>query len=124
MARPNNVISLPLILLLGCDSDLESRCRSIAARSRVLVRSAPVPVQRAEVSAWAPLVIVVPAQVYEGAPWGFEVLAEKVGASLLMLDPEPLAPIVLEYRMMEALLFATRLRARSRAKSAAAGAQR
>ena len=69
------------------------------------------------------LVIVVPAQVYEGAPWGFEVLAEKVGASLLMLDPEPLAPIVLEYRMMEALLFATRLRARSRAKSAAAGAR-
>lgn len=123
MARPNNVISLPLILLLGCDADLESRCRSIAARSRVLVRSAPVPVQRAEVSAWAPLVIVVPAQVYEGAPWGFEVLAEKVGASLLMLDPEPLAPIVLEYRMMEALLFATRLRARSRAKSAAAGAR-
>ena len=89
----------------------------------MLVRSAPVPVQRAEVSAWAPLVIVVPAQVYEGAPWGFEVLAEKVGASLLMLDPEPLAPIVLEYRMMEALLFATRLRARSRAKSAAAGAR-
>lgn len=124
MARPNNVISLPLILLLGCDSDLEGRCRAIAARSRVLVRSARVPVQRAEVSAWAPLVIVVPAQVYEGAPWGFEVLAEKVGASLLMLDPEPLAPIVLEYRMMEALLFATRLRARSRAKSAAAGARR
>lgn len=64
----------------------------------MLVRSAPVPVQRAEVSAWAPLVIVVPAQVYEGAPWGFEVLAEKV-ASLLMLDPEPLAPIVLEYQI-------------------------
>jgi hypothetical protein len=54
----------------------------------------------------------VPAHVYEGAPWGFEVLAEKVGASLLMLDRDPIAPIVLEYRMMESLVFATRLRAR------------
>lgn len=111
-ARPNNVIALPLILLLGCDAELEARCRSIAARAKVLVRSAPVPFQRSEVTALSPLVIMVPAHIYEGAPWGFEVLAEKVGASLLMLDREPLAPIVLEYRMMEALVFATRLRAR------------
>jgi hypothetical protein len=113
-ARPNNVIELPLILLLGCDPDLEARCRAIAARAKVLVRAAPVPVQRSEVTALAPLVIIVPAQVYEGAPWGFEVLAEKVGASLLMLDDQPMAPIVLEYRMMDALVFATRLRARVR----------
>lgn len=111
---PNNLIAIPLILLLGCDEDLESRCRAIAARAKVLVRSAPVPVQRSEVTALAPLVIIVPAQVYEGAPWGFEVLAEKVGASLLMLDDKPMAPIVLEYRMMDALVFATRLRARVR----------
>jgi hypothetical protein len=111
---PANVISLPLILLLGCDTDLEARCRSIAARARVLVRSSPMPFQRSEVTALHPLVIIVPGHVYEGAPWGFEVLAEKVGASLLMLDREPLAPIVLEYRMMEALVFATRLRARVR----------
>lgn len=112
--RPNNLIALPLILLLGCDAELEARCRSIAARAKVLLRSAPVPFQRSEVTALAPLVIVVPAHVYEGAPWGFEVLAEKVGASLLMIDSEPPAPIVLEYRMMEALSFATRLRARVR----------
>ena len=31
-----------------------------------------------------------------------------------MLDRDPMAPIVLEYRMMEALVFATRLRARVR----------
>lgn len=111
---PANVISLPLILLLGCDTELETRCRSIAARARVLVRSAPVPVQRADVAVLQPLVIIVPGHVYEGAPWGFEVLAEKVGASLLMLDRAPLASIVLEYRMMEALVFATRLRARVR----------
>jgi hypothetical protein len=111
---PANVISLPLILLLGCDAELETRCRSIALRARVLVRSAPVPFQRSEVALLEPLVIIVPGHVYEGAPWGFEVLAEKVGASLLMLDREPLAPIVLEYRMMEALVFATRLRARVR----------
>jgi hypothetical protein len=73
-----------------------------------------MPFQRAEVAALEPLVIIVPATVYEGAPWGFEVLAEKVGASLLMLEREPMAPIVLEYRMMEALVFATRLRARSK----------
>jgi hypothetical protein len=42
------------------------------------------------------------------------VLAEKVGACLLMLDRDPMAPIVLEYRMMEALVFATRLRARAK----------
>jgi len=80
----------------------------------VLVRSSPVPFSRAEVTAVAPLVIIVPADVYEGAPWGFEVLAEKVGASLLMLDGGPIAPIVLEYRMMEALVFATRLRQRAK----------
>jgi len=111
---PANVIALPLILLLGCDTELETRCRSIATRARVLVRSAPVPFQRSEVAALQPLVIIVPGHIYEGAPWGFEVLAEKVGASLLMLDREPLAPIVLEYRMMEALVFATRLRSRVR----------
>ena len=111
---PANVISLPLILLLGCDLDLETRCRSIASRARVLVRTAPVPFQRSEIALLQPLVIIVPGHVYEGAPWGFEVLAEKVGASLLMLDRDLIAPIVLEYRMMEALVFATRLRDRVR----------
>ena len=110
----DNVISLPLILLLGCDGALEARCRAIASRARVLVRAAQVPFARAEVTSLEPLVIVVPAYVYEGAPWGFEVLAEKVGASLLMIDREPIAPIVLEYRIMESLIFATRLRARVR----------
>jgi len=109
---PTNVISLPLILLLGCDPEVEARCRAIASRARVLVRAASVPVQRTEVVAMHPLVIIVPASVYEGAPWGFEVLAEKVGASLLMLDRAGTPSIVLEYRMMEALVFATRLRAR------------
>jgi hypothetical protein len=111
---PANVITLPLILLLGCDGELERRCRSIAGRARVLVRATAMPFQRSEVMAMRPLVIIVPAVIYESAPWGFEVLAEKVGASLLMLDRDPMAPIVLEYRMMEALVFATRLRARVR----------
>jgi hypothetical protein len=113
-AVASNVITLPLILLLGCNPEVESRCRIIALRARVLVRTLPLPFQRSEVAAMQPLVIIVPAPVYEGAPWGFEVLAEKVGASLLMLDRDPMAPIVLEYRMMEALVFATRLRARVR----------
>jgi hypothetical protein len=111
---PSNVIALPLMLMLGCEQEIEGRCRSIAARARVLVRTMSLPFQRSEVAALSPLVIMVPAAVYEGAPWGFEVLAEKVGASLLMLDRDPMAPIVLEYRMMEALVFATRLRARVR----------
>lgn len=121
---PNNVIALPLILLLGCDPDLTARCRSIAGRAKVLARSAPVPFVRSEVTALSPLVIIVPADIYEGAPWGFEVLAEKVGASLLVLDHEPLAPIVLEYRIMEALVFATRLRARLREAKLALEARR
>jgi len=112
--RPSNVIALPLILLLGCDAETTARCRAIASRAKVLARSARVPLLRAEVTALAPLVLVVPGHVYEGAPWGFEVLAEKVGASLLMLDGEPLAHIVLEYRIMEAMVFARRLRARIR----------
>lgn len=120
----NNVIALPLILLLGCDPDLTARCRSIAGRAKVLARSAPVPFVRSEVTALSPLVIIVPADIYEGAPWGFEVLAEKVGASLLVLDHEPLAPIVLEYRIMEALVFATRLRARLREAKLALEARR
>ena len=116
---PSNIISLPLILLLGCDAELTSRCRSIAARARVLVRAslATLPAQR-EVSALSPLVIIVPAAVYESSPWGYEVMAERVGASLLMIDREPLASIVLEYRMMEALVFATRLRAKVRENEA------
>lgn len=108
----SNLIVLPLVLLLGCDEDLEARCRSIATHARVLVRSVPVPFTRSEVAALRPLVIVVPEHVYEGAPWGYEVLAEKVGASLLMLDSKPIASIVLEYRVMEALTFATRMRDR------------
>jgi hypothetical protein len=108
----SNVVTLPLIVLLGCDPDVEARCRAIALRARVLLRTHPLPFQRAEVAAMHPLVIIVPAAVYESAPWGFEVLAEKIGASLLMLDRNPMASIVLEYRMMEALVFATRLRAR------------
>ncbi len=111
-AASSNVIPLPLILLLGCAPEMEARCRAIAARARVLVRGTPMPFQRTEVAALHPLVIVVPAAVYEAAPWGFEVLAEKVGASLLMLDRDPMPSIVLEYRMMEALVFAKRLRAR------------
>jgi hypothetical protein len=112
--QPSNVISLPLILLVGCDAALEARCRTVAGHALVLLRAVPMPVQRAEVAALSPLVIAVPAPVYESAPWGFEVLAEKVGASLLMLDRQPMAPILLEYRMMEALVFAKRLRARVR----------
>jgi hypothetical protein len=111
---PTNVISLPLILALGCSPEMEARCRSIALRARALVRVSSMPYQRAEIAALHPLVIVVPGAVYEGAPWGFEVLAEKVGASLLMLDREPMAQIVLEYRMIEALVFAKRLRAKVR----------
>ena len=113
-AGASNVITLPLILLLGCQREVEARCRTIALRARVLLRTLPLPFQRSEVAAMGPLVLVVPAAVYESAPWGFEVLAEKVGASLLMLDRDPIAPIVLEYRMMEALVFASRLRARMR----------
>jgi hypothetical protein len=120
--RSTNVITLPLILLLGCSPEMDVRCRAIAQRARVLVRNLPLPFQRTEVAAMRPLVLLVPAPVYEGAPWGFEVLAEKVGASLLMLDREPMAAIVLEYRMMEALVFATRLRART--QDALAGAAR
>ncbi len=101
-----------MILLLGCDPEVEARCRTIATRARTLVRAVPVPFHRSEVAALHPLVLIVPSPIYEAAPWGFEVLAEKVGASLLMLDREPMPPIVLEYRMMEALVFATRLRAR------------
>ncbi|APR79920.1 Hypothetical protein A7982_05267 [Minicystis rosea] len=83
-----------------------------------------MPFQRSEVTALSPLVIMVPAHIYEGAPWGFEVLAEKVGASLLMMEREPVAPIVLEYRMMEALMFASRLRARVREAKDALAARR
>jgi hypothetical protein len=120
-AASTNLVALPLILLLGCDDELEARCRTIAGKAKALVRTMGMPFQRAEVAALQPLVIVVPATVYEGAPWGFEVLAEKVGASLLMLEREPMAPIVLEYRMMEALMFATRLRARVRDAADARG---
>jgi hypothetical protein len=38
------------------------------------------------------------------------VLAEEVGASLLMLEREPTAAVVFEYRVSEALIFARRLR--------------
>jgi len=82
------------------------------------MRAMPVPILRSEVMTMDPLVIVVPSDVYESAPWAFEVLAEKVGASLLMLDREAEASIVLEYRLMEALVFAKRLRARVEALSA------
>jgi hypothetical protein len=116
--QTSNVISLPLVLLLGCSASLEARCRSIGARGRVLVRSSPVPMRRTEVAALKPLVIVVPAPVYEGAPWGFEVLAEKVGATLLVLDHEASEASLLEVMLMESLVVAARTRRRGRASEA------
>lgn len=110
----SNLVELPVILLLGCEPDLVARCRSIASKARALVRLVELPFTRRQIAELRPLVILVPSAIYESAPWGYEVLAEKVGASLLMVDPGMGAPIVLEYRLMEALVFAARLRARAR----------
>ena len=111
---PSNVISLPLILLLGCAPETEAHCRSIALRAHALVRVARLPFQRSRGRGPEPAGDRRPGLRLRERPWGFEVLAEKVGASLLMLERDPMAPIVLEYRMMDALVFATRLRARMR----------
>jgi hypothetical protein len=109
---PSNLVARPLVLLLGCDEAVLATCRSFATKARVLVRSMAMPCQRAEVLALHPLVIVLPETVYEGAPWGFEVLAEKVGAALLLLERGRTAAMFLESRMLEALMLASRVRAR------------
>jgi hypothetical protein len=95
---PSNLISLRLILVIGCDREMEARCRAIASRARVLLRFCSLPVLRSEIAAMRPLVIMLPANVYERAPWGFEVLAEKVVASLLMLDGHRMTSILLNHR--------------------------
>jgi hypothetical protein len=61
-----------------------------------------------------PLVVVLPQAQYQKRPWGYEVLAEKVGAVLVVLAEKPLVSLVLEYRLMEAVVFANRLRLRAR----------
>lgn len=107
-----NVIKLPVVLLLGCSPSFEARCRDVASRARALVRSYQVPFSRSLVKSLRPLVIVVPDEIFELAPRGFEVLADEVNASLLNFENERLAPMVLEYRLTESLVFATKLRDR------------
>jgi hypothetical protein len=115
---PSNLVALPLILLLGCDRETEAHCRAIASRARKLLRSAPLPILQSEIAAMGPLVIIVPANVYASDPWGLEALAEMVGASLLMLRPDPVSSMLLEYRVMKALTHAMRVRDRVRVRDA------
>jgi hypothetical protein len=112
--EPSNLITLSLIVVLGGDPELTERCRRIAAKARALLREVALPFTRSEIAELEPLVIVLRSTTYEQAPWGYEVLAERVGASLLLVEPGAGAPIVLEYRLREALAFAARLRARVR----------
>lgn len=108
----SNVIALPTMVLLGCNAEMEARCRAITSRARVLLRAMPVPFLRSAIVAVRPLVLVVPSAVYDLAPKGFDMLIEESGSCLLKLDREPIATIVLEYRIMEALIFSLRIRSR------------
>ena len=111
--RVDNLIQLPTVVLLGCEEDLEARCRAVASYARVLLRPFPIPFLRVTIVASRPLVLVVPARIYGMAPRGFESLAVEAGARLLRVDDAPFAQVELEYRLMDAILHALRARART-----------
>lgn len=107
---PSNVISLPLILVVGATIETEARCRSVAVRSRFLVRTCAVHRARPEALQYGPLAIVVPDELYRLAPRGFDLLSEDARSVLVRLEAEVPAPVVLEYRLMGAVLAAAKMR--------------
>lgn len=101
---------LPLVLLIGVSAAFEAKCRSVASKAKLLVRSCGVPFARPEALATRPLAIVVHEALYDLAPRGFDLLAEDVDGVIVRLDTEEIAPVVLEYRLMGAVLAAAKLR--------------
>jgi hypothetical protein len=109
-AQNQNVIVLPLVLLLGCSAAFEARCREIGTRAKLLVRGCEVPFSRPLATRIRPLVILVPTHIYELAPRGFDLLAEDAGAMLVRVDDEQGPSVALEYRLLDAVLAATNRR--------------
>jgi hypothetical protein len=101
------------MVLLEC-AELEPLCRAVARRSRVLLRTVPATAEWPEMLSARPLVVVLPLAVYERRPWTFDVLAERMTASLLVLDHTSTAPVVMERRITEMLAIALDLRAMAR----------
>jgi hypothetical protein len=110
----SNVVVIPIAVLLGCSRYLEDRCREVASGARMLVRSYPIPFPPTRVKRLRPLVLVAPWKIYAAAPEEIEILAEGAGSALVLIENDGIARSMLEYRLMEALLFATRLRAQAR----------
>jgi hypothetical protein len=100
-----------VMILLGGELELASLCRAVARRARVLLRAVPANTEGTEIASMHPLIIALPLALYEARPWSFEVLADRITASLLVLDRTSTTPLVLEHRLSEALLVARTLRA-------------
>jgi hypothetical protein len=105
------IIQIPIVLALDCSPTFLVRCRKVAARSRLLVRTCDA------ASAWRtavslqPLAIVVPCHLHERAPRRFSMLAAEAGARLVVLESEQLPLDELHGHLTLAVCEAARARA-------------
>ncbi len=105
------VITIPIVLTLDCSPGFLARCRKVAARSHMLVRTCEA------ASAWRtavslrPLVLMVPSNLHDRAPRRFNALATEAGARLVVLESEQIPLAEIEGYLSSALFAARRARA-------------
>lgn len=79
----DNLVVLPLIVVVGDDPALAARCQAICSTLRVLVQRLPTPFDRASVVASRPIALVVPARIHDVTPIGMNELSKDAEAALV-----------------------------------------
>ncbi|HSO00714.1 MAG TPA: hypothetical protein VLS89_20620 [Candidatus Nanopelagicales bacterium] len=105
------VIHIPIVMALDCSPGLLARCRKVASRRRLLVRTCDAAMAWRTAVAMRPLVIVVPSHLYERAPGQFGVMAAEADARLVVLESDQLPLDELEGHLCSAAYEAARARA-------------
>lgn len=105
------VIQIPIVMALDCSPAFVLRCRKVATRSRLLVRTCEAASAWRTAVAMRPLVIVVPSHLHERAPRRYSMLAAEAGARLVVLESEQLPLDELQGHLSSAAYEAARARA-------------
>jgi hypothetical protein len=98
-----NVISLPLVLVVGCTPWFIDRARRAGHRLRVLVRSCDPWRLGVTVQALRAEAVLVAEDLYALAPMAFEGMARDGGVEIVRLSHEDLSPVEMELTLAFAL---------------------
>lgn len=83
----DNLVVLPLIVVIGDDPELAARCQAICTELRVLVQRLPTPFDRARLVASRPIAIVVPARIHDVTLIGMNELGKDAEAVIVRASP-------------------------------------